>query len=411
MFVQRVAGILHADADAFYASVEQRDDPALRGKPVAVGGGVVLAASYEARAHGVRGGMGGRRARALCPGTVFVEPRWPAYVEASRALFSVFEETAPVVEGLSLEEAFLDVRGMGHFAGSPPEIAARLKREVLERVGLRITVGVARTKHLAKVASRIGKPDGLLVVPVERETAFLHPLRVEELWGVGPATAAKLNDRGLHTVGEVARLAEHELVAIVGRAAGRKLHALAHNEDRRRVSRVHSRRSVGSQCALGPRPRSGEEIDAVIVGLVDRVTRRMRAGGRVGRTVVLRLRFGDYSRATRSHTLPYATAESETILSVLRALLRTATPTIERRGLTLLGLAVTNLGAANVGVQLALPLDRRPRAALDAALDDLRDRFGPKVVRWGSQLARDPGLSAYLIPSGRIRGSPRPSRR
>jgi DNA polymerase IV len=410
MFVRDSAGILHADADAFFASVEQRDDPRLRGKPVAVGAGVVLAASYEAKAHGVDGGMGGRRARALCPETIFVKPRWAAYVEASRALFRVFEETAPVVEGLSLEEAFLDVRGMGHFAGSPPEIAARLKREVLERVGLRITVGVARTKHLAKVASRIGKPDGLLVVPVEHETDFLHPLRVEELWGVGPATSAKLHEQGLQTVGEVARLPEHELVAIVGRAAGRKLHALAHNEDARRVSRVHGRRSVGSQSALAPRRRSPEELDAVLVGLADRVTRRMRAAGRIGRTVVLRLRFGDYSRATRSHTLPHATAESAIILSVLRGLLATSAPTISRRGLTLLGLAVTNLGAENVGVQLALPLDPRPRAALDAALDDLRDRFGPTAVRWGSQLGRDPGLSAYLTQSGRMRDSRRPSR-
>ncbi|MDP9189291.1 MAG: DNA polymerase IV, partial [Actinomycetota bacterium] len=298
------ATILHADADAFFASVEQRDDPRLKGRPTIVGSGVVMAASYEARAYGVRGAMGGAQARRLCPHVAVVEPRFSAYVEASKALFELFRETAPVVEGLSLEEAFLDVRGLERISGSPREIAVRLRRQVRERVGLPITVGVARTKVLAKMASREAKPDGLLIVPPERERAFLHPLPVERLWGVGPTTASKLHPRGIHTVGELARRDEAELVSILGRAAGRHLHSVARGRDPRRVRPDRRRRSFGSQSALGRRPRSPTDLDAVIVALVDRVTRRMRSSGSSGRTVVLRLRFGDFRRATRSRTLP-----------------------------------------------------------------------------------------------------------
>src|SRR2546429_689272 len=218
MFVSSEASILHADADAFYASVEQRDDPRLRGRPVIVGAGVVLAASYEAKAYGVRTAMGGRQARRLCPHAVVVPPRMSAYSDASKAAFEVFRETAPLGEGLSIDEAFLDVRGLGHISGSPVEIAAQLRREVLEHVGLPLTVGVARTKFLAKVASAVAKPDGLLVVPLGGELDFLHPLPVERLWGVGPVTADKLRQRGVTTVGEVAQLAEEVLVSVLGRA-------------------------------------------------------------------------------------------------------------------------------------------------------------------------------------------------
>jgi len=235
MFVCRSdgAGILHADLDAFYASVEQRDDPSLRGRPVVVGGGVVLAASYEAKARGVRTAMGGGQWRRLCPDAAVVRPRMEAYSEASKAVFAIFKDTAPVVEGLSIDEAFLDVRGMEHFAGTPREIAVRLRRRVRKEVGLPITVGVARTKFLAKVASGVAKPDGLLVVPPDGELEFLHPLPVERLWGVGPITARKLRDLGLTTVGDVARLAEATLVSLLGRASGRHVHALAHNRDPR----------------------------------------------------------------------------------------------------------------------------------------------------------------------------------
>src|SRR5438105_7238269 len=225
MFVAGEATILHADLDAFFASVEQRDDPRLRGRPVVVGGGVVLAASYEAKAYGIHSAMGGTLARRLCPHAIVVEPRMSAYAEASKAVYRVFDDTTPLVEGLSIDEAFLDVRGLRRLAGAPVEIAARLKRNVLERVGLPITVGVARTKFLAKVASGVAKPDGLLVVPPDRELAFLHPLPVGRLWGVGRVTAARLHEHGISTVGEVARLGEPTLVTLLGRASGRHLHA------------------------------------------------------------------------------------------------------------------------------------------------------------------------------------------
>src|SRR2546425_9473219 len=374
MFAMDEATLLHADVDAFFASVEQRDDPRLRGRPVIVGAGVVLAASYEAKAYGIRTAMGGGEARRLCPQAIIVKPRMSAYAEASKAVYRVFEDTTPLVEGLSIDEAFLDVRGLRRISGTPAEIAVRLRREVLERVGLPITVGVARTKFLAKVASGVAKPDGLLVVPPDGELAFLHPLPVERLWGVGPVTANKLRDRGITTVGEVAQLAEAALVAILGRASGRHLHALAHNQDPRPVQVGRRRRSIGSQRALGRSPASADAVDAVVAGLVDRVTRRMRASGRVGRTVVLRLRFDDFSRASRSHTLSRATAQTETILATVRALLATATPMIERQGITLVGVAVGNLD--DDAPQLAPPLGHHPGRAPDAAPAAGRNRVG-----------------------------------
>ena len=397
MFVSGEPTILHADLDAFFASVEQRDDPRLRGRPVIVGAGVVLAASYEAKAYGIRTAMGGAHARRLCPRAIVVPPRFTAYSEASKAVFRVFEDTTPLVEGLSIDEAFLDVRGLRRLSGTPVEIAVRLRRDVLERVGLRITVGVARTKFLAKVASAVAKPDGLLVVPTDRELAFLHPLPVWRLWGVGPVTATKLRSRGITTVGQVAQIAESTLVSMLGRASGRHLHALAHNRDARPVRVGLRRGSIGSQRAIGRSPRSHDEIDAFVVALVDRVTRRMRAAGRVGRTVVLRLRFGDFSRATRSHTLPRATAETQTILVTVRGLLATATPLIERRGLTLVGVAVGNL-EDDRAVQLALPFDRYSGGELDAALDEVRDRFGSAAITRAVLLGLDQGLSMPMLP-------------
>ena len=397
MFVLSKATILHADLDAFFASVEQRDDPRLRGRPVIVGGGVVLAASYEAKAYGIRTAMGGERARRLCPQVIVVRPRMSVYAEASKAVFRVFDDTTPLVEGLSIDEAFLDVRGLERISGTPTEIAVRLRNVVLERVGLPITVGVARTKFLAKVASGVAKPDGLLVVPPDRELAFLHPLPVERLWGVGPVTADKLRARGITTVGQVARLAEASLVSMLGRASGRHLHALAHNRDPRPVHVRRRRGSIGSQRALGRSPKSLDAIDAVVVGLVDRVTRRMRTAGRVGRTVVLRLRFDDFSRATRSHTLERPTAHTQTILATARGLLTTAVPMIERQGLTLVGVAVANLDNDSA-VQLTLPFDRHSGDALDAALDEARDRFGPTAVTRAVLLGRDQGLTVPMLP-------------
>ena len=391
------ATILHADLDAFYASVEQRDNPRLRGRPVIVGGGVVLAASYEAKACGVFTAMGGAEARRRCPHAVVVEPRMSAYAEASKAVFEVFRQTTPLVEGLSIDEAFLEVGGLLKISGTPPEIAARLRAEVRERVGLPITVGVARTKFLAKVASGVAKPDGLLVVPPDGELDFLHPLPVRRLWGVGPVTAGKLNDRGIFTVGQVAKLGEDVVVAMLGRAAGRHLHALAHNRDPRRVQTGRRRGSIGSQRALGRSPRTPQELDAIVVGLVDRITRRMRAAGRIGRTVMLRLRFDDFTRASRSHTLTQATAQTRTILATARWLLAAAMPLIKEKGITLVGLAVGNLDDDGAE-QLELPLDRRSGNALDTALDDVREKFGSKAITRAVLLGRDPRLEVPLLP-------------
>ncbi|GAA1309832.1 DNA polymerase IV [Pseudonocardia xinjiangensis] len=398
MFVSGEGTILHADLDAFYASVEQRDDRRLRGRPVIVGGGVVLAASYEAKACGVATAMGGAQARSLCPQAIVVPPRMSAYSAASKAVFEVFRNTTPLVEGLSIDEAFLDVAGLRRIAGPPSGIAARLRAEVLERVGLPITVGVARTKFLAKVASGVAKPDGLLVVPPDDELGFLHPLAVERLWGVGKVTAAKLHEHGISTVGEVAELPEKILVSLLGGALGRHLHALAHNRDPRPVQPGRRRRSIGSQRAMSRRaPSTPEAVDAVVVALVDRICRRLRGADRVGRTVVLRLRFGDYSRVSRSHTLPQPTCSTEAVLTAARALAARARPLIDERGLTLVGVAVANLDD-DAALQLVLPFDEEAGTALDAVLDTVHDRFGSAAVTRAVLLGRDPGLSVPLLP-------------
>ncbi len=396
MFVPSVASILHADLDAFFASVEQRDDPRLRGRPVIVGSGVVLAASYEARARGVRGAMGGARARALCPDAVVVQPRMSAYTQASRDVFEVFRSTTPHVEGVSIDEAFLDVGGLGRVSGTPTDIAVQLRRDVLEKVGLRITVGVAVTKFLAKVASAVAKPDGLLVVPAGTELDFLHPLPVQRLWGAGPVNTAKLHQLGIYTVGQVAGLGEAGLISILGQASGRHLHALAHNRDPRRVSGGRRRRSIGSQHAMGRSRHLPTDIDAVAMGLVDRVTRRMRDANRTGRTVVLRLRFDDYSRVSRSHTLVRSTAQTSTILTTVRGLIASAMPMVQAKGLTLVGIAVGNLD--DDSGQLELPYDTQSGGALDAALDGVRERFGSAALTRAVLLGREQGVAMPMLP-------------
>lgn len=404
------ANILHADLDSFYSSVEQRDDRSLRGRPVIVGGGVVLAASYEAKAFGVRTAMGGRQAKALCPHAIVVPPRMSAYSAASAAVFEVFRDTTPLVEPLSIDEAFLDVSGLLRVSGTPVQIGARLREQVREQVGLPISVGIARTKFLAKVASQEGKPDGLLLVPPDRELAFLHPLPVRRLWGVGAKTADKLHAHGIHTVADVAELSESMLGTIVGGAMGHQLFALSHNIDRRRVVTGVRRRSVGAQRALG---RSGNsmshsEIDAVVVNLVDRITRRMRRSDRTGRTLVLRLRFNDFSRVTRSHTLPQATASTDAILLAARDLVAAAAPLIAERGLTLIGFAVSNIDREGAQ-QLELPFSGstegpRPTSsaahllAIDTAMDEVRQRFGNASVMRGVLVGRDPGLEMPTLP-------------
>jgi len=391
------ATILHADLDSFYASVEQRDDPSLRGKPVVVGGGVVLAASYEAKAFGVRTAMSGGAARRACPNLIEVPPRFDAYTEASTRVFDIFRDTSPIVEPMSIDEAFIDVGGLWRLAGTPVEIATRLRARVAAEVGLPITVGVARTKFLAKVASAVGKPDGLLVVDPEGELDFLHPLPVQRLWGVGAITSAKLHERGIHTVADVAAMSPGALTAIVGRAMGHQLHALSHNRDARRVTTGKRRGSIGSQQALGRRRRTREEIDVVLWRLVDRITGRMRTADRVGRTVTLRLRFDDFTRATRSHSLPDPTAGTSTVHATAAAILDGAWPMIEARGISLLGVSVGNLSDVDA-VQLVLPFEKCESEQLDTVLDAIRDRFGRSALQRATTMRGDPGIQLPMLP-------------
>ncbi|BBZ50429.1 DNA polymerase IV [Mycobacterium heidelbergense] len=400
LFVRCDASILHADLDSFYASVEQRDDPALRGRPVIVGGGVVLAASYEAKAYGVRTAMGGAQARRLCPRAVVVPPRMGAYSRASDAVFEVFRDCTPIVEPLSVDEAFLDVGGLRRVSGTPVQIAERLRADVRDRVGLPITVGVARTKFLAKVASQEAKPDGLLLVPPDRELAFLRPLPVRRLWGVGAKTAEKLHAHGITTVADVAELSESMLASLLGAAMGRQLYALSRNIDRRRVTTGVRRRSVGAQRALGRAGNrmSATEVDAVVVNLIDRITGRMRAAGRTGRTVTLRLRFDDFGRATRSHTLPWATSSTPPILAAARQLVAAAEPLIAQRGLTLVGFAVSSIDRSGAQ-QLLLPFGEASRRdEVDAAIDRVRERYGRSALTPAVLVGRDPGLEMPHLP-------------
>ena len=385
------ATILHADLDAFYASVEQRDDPRLRGRPVIVGGGVVLAASYEAKAHGIRTAMGGASARRLCPQAIVVRPRFAAYSEASRDVYRVFADTAPVVEGLSIDEAFLDVRGMERIAGTPIEIARRLRRAVRERVGLPITVGVARTKFLAKVASGVAKPDGLLVVPPDGELAFLHPLPVERLWGVGDVTAAKLHERGIVTVGEVARMDEAALVDLLGarlgpasaRAGAQPRPAAGAGAPPARLDRIAVRARPAA--ALARRDRR----DARRARRPRHSADARRPPGRPHRRPAPALR-----RLLARHPVAHAVAchrrDRRSSSSRRAGCSPPRCRPIERRGLTLVGVAVANL-ADERPAQLTLPFDRHSGGALDAALDEVRDRYGAGAVTRAVLLGRDAG--------------------
>ncbi|GAA2067187.1 DNA polymerase IV [Leifsonia soli] len=391
------ATVLHADLDAFYASVEQRDAPELRGRPVIVGGGVVLAASYEAKARGVRTAMGGRQARDLCPEAVVVPPRMDVYSAASKDVFAIFRDTTPLVEGLSIDEAFLEVGGLRRIAGTPEQIATRLRERVQTEVGLAISVGIARTKFLAKVASAVSKPNGLLLVEPEREQEFLLPLPVERLWGVGAVTAEKLHRLGIRTVGQLAELEESAAERLLGRAAGAHLHALARLRDPRPVNATKRRGSIGSQRALGSRPRTAEELDLILTQIIDRLARRLRDGDRTCRTVVLRLRFGDFTRATRSRTLGFPTDRTSVLLTIARALVASVQPDIAERGITLIGVSLSHLGRSDT-FQPELPIDWEDGARLDTVLDAVRDRFGAASVARAAQLGRDPGWSTPLLP-------------
>jgi DNA polymerase-4 len=393
VFVNNVSeepGVLHADLDAFFASVEQRDHPQLLGRPVLVGGGVIVAASYEAKRVGVRTPTNERAAKALCPNAVVMPSRFDAYLEASRAVFDCFRDVTPNVEALSIDEAFLDVRGARRLLGSSLEIATQLRATVRAQVGLPLSVGIASTKFLAKVASVSAKPDGILLIPLGEELEFLHPLPVERLWGVGPKTSERLHALGITKVRQLAQIPEVALAATIGKGAAAHLNALAWNRDPRRVSRPSRRRSIGSQSALG-RPRFDLlELEVALFAVVDRVARRLRADERLARTVTLRLRFADFERATRSATLDCASDSTAAIVNTARALLAGASPIATTRGVTLIGVAVSNLVAADP-LQLTLPFGRANRddRALDATIDAVHARFGTAAITRTSLIRRD----------------------
>ncbi|MCB0856842.1 MAG: DNA polymerase IV [Solirubrobacterales bacterium] len=397
------ASILHADLDAFYASVEQRDNPKLRGRPVIVGSGVVLASSYEARAVGIYTTMSGRDARRICPEAVFVSPRMEAYSESSKAVYEIFNDTAPVVEGISIDEAFLDVTGMEHIAGSPAEIAAGLRRRVLEEAKLPISVGVARTKFLAKVASGAAKPDGLLVVEPDAEVDFLHPLPIQALWGVGKVTTRKLNEMGIRKVGDLASTSRVILASAVGESSADHLLDLANGRDPRRVKPRERRKSIGAQSAFPRGSRSGDQIDSLAAALVDRTSKRLREAGRACRTVTISMRFGDFSRSTRAHSLPFPTDSTESILAAVRDLIDQSRPRIEEKELTLIGVSLGNLARADT-VQMELPIGEqeerggRDQAALDQAVDVVRSRFGDGVIKRASMIDADQGVPVPTLP-------------
>ncbi|NLI18568.1 MAG: DNA polymerase IV [Actinomycetales bacterium] len=388
--------ILHADLDAFYASVEQLLNPELRGRPTAVGGsargGVVLAASYEAKRFGVQGGMPGWRAARLCPDLVFVRGHFDQYQRISDHVMDILGDFTPAIQRISIDEAFLDVSGATHLFGPPGVIATRLRERVRTEVGLPISVGAARTKHLAKVASQVAKPDGLVVVEPDDERAFLDPLPVRLMWGVGPVAETQLAGLGIHTIGDLSRTPTPALRRLLGRAVGEKLTALALNEDPRRVATSSRARSVGAQSALGRRRPTPELVRAVLGHLAERIATRLRAKGRAGRTITVRVRFAGMESVTRSHTLPAPIATTLGLTEVAESLVWQAITGQEdpEQEISLLAISVSNLSAQQV-IQLELPLEPddplRPgshagaaRLALDAQMDAARQRFGRDAV-------------------------------
>lgn len=386
--------ILHADLDAFYASVEQLLDPTLRGRPVLVGGGVVVAASYEARACGVRAPMSSREALALCPEAVTVEGQFHRYLEFSDQVMEILDDATPVVEQVSVDEAFLDVAGTTHLLGWPSDIARTIRRRVREEVGLPISVGVASTKLLAKIASARAKPDGLVIVAKDEELEFLHPLPVEELWGVGKVTAAKLHRLGIRTVGELSRIPPAALGSRLGTAGGGGLHALSWNRDARSVRGGRRAGSVGSQQALGRGLDERDEMAVVVLGLADRVGRRLRAKGRRGTTLSVRVRLSEPRSVTRSHTLPSPTGSTAALSNLGMALLDRALKDNPGETVTLIGLSVSNL-TTDEFVQLEFDLGDGDvlrsgseialrRSRLDESVDEVRERFGRDFLRYGA---------------------------
>ena len=390
------ATILHADLDAFYASVEQLLDPLLLGRPIAVGGGVVLAASYEAKRLGVGAGMPGWRARQLCPDVRFVGGHFKEYQRLGDEVIDVLRDFTPLVERISIDEAFLDVAGSVHLFGPPADMAAEMRRRVREEIGLPLSIGVARTKHLAKVASQVAKPDGLVVVEPRRELEFLHPLPVELMWGVGPATRARLAATGIRTIGDLAGTPSGLLQRLLGRAAADKLGSLAVNTDPRRIVTARRASSVGAQSALGRRAATPELVRSTLGYLADRVAARLRAAERAGRTITVRVRFTGLRSVTRSVTLPAAICTTLTLTDVAceLAFVALADHPAEQE-ITLLAVSVSNLVEEPVlQLELALGLgDERHRPgtlagaarwALDRSVDAVRARFGREAVGYAA---------------------------
>jgi DNA polymerase-4 len=394
--METTATILHADLDAFYASVEQLLDPSLRGKPIAVGGGVVLAASYEAKAFGVSSGMSGFRARELCPHLIFVGGHFGDYQRLGDAVIDVLNDFTPLVERISIDEAFADVAGCTHLFGSPAEIARAIRRRVRSELGLPISIGVARTKHLAKIASQVAKPDGLVIVDPGTELSFLHDLPVELMWGVGPVTKERLAVIGVRTIGQLANTPGWSLEPLIGPAASEKLTALAWNRDPRQITTKRRARSAGAQSALGRKPAAERVVVPTLRHLADRVASRLRAKSRPGRTVTVRVRFADLRSITRSTTLDAPIASTVTLAEIAEELVRKALAHHpDEKTISLLAISVSQL-EQRVDLQLELPLTlddakRRPgskqgvtRWLADRAVDAIRDRFGWEAVGYGS---------------------------
>ncbi|MFL5048049.1 MAG: DNA polymerase IV [Xanthobacteraceae bacterium] len=394
--MEATATILHADLDAFYASVEQMLDPALHGRPIAVGGGVVLAASYEAKAFGVRSGMAGRRARELCPQLIFVNGHFNDYQRLGDAAMQVMGDFTPLIERISIDEAFADVAGSIHLFGPPAEIAQEIRRRVRAELGLPISVGVARTKHLAKIASQVAKPDGLVVVDPDTELEFLHDLPVDLMWGVGPVTKARLAEIGVLTIGQLAQTPGGSLERLLGRAAGEKLAALAWNRDPREIKPRRRARSAGAQSAIGRKPAEERVFRPTLRHLADRVGTRLRAKSRPGRTVTVRVRFADLRSVTRRVTLPAPISATAMLAEIAEDLVRAVLANHpDEETISLLAISVSNLEKHAV-VQLELPLElqdeeRRPgtkrgmaRWMADRAIDAIRGRFGWEAVGYGS---------------------------
>jgi len=385
--------ILHADLDAFYASVEQLLDPTLRGKPVLVGGGVVVAASYEARAFGVSAPMSSRDALKLCPGAIVVEGHFERYLDLSEKVMALFEDATPVVEQISVDEAFLDVSGTTHLLGRPSDIARDIRRRVRDEVGLPLSIGVASTKFLAKIASARAKPDGLVVVDLGTELNFLHPLPVEALWGVGKVTAARLHRFGIGTIGELAQVHPSALAPVLGQGTSGALGALSWNQDPRPVRGGRRAGSVGSQQALGRGLVDTEQMAVVVLGIADRVGRRLRAKGRSGSTLSVRVRYPGPRLISRSHTLTSPTASTAALANLGVELVHRALEVSEGEPVTLIGMSVSNL-TTDQHLQLELDIDDGDvlrmgssedvrRRSLDESVDAVRDRFGREFVWFG----------------------------